>query len=481
MLCLTPFLSHQFLPLGLLDYPDGNRKTHSLPVPRIGGILIMLAVLLSLSAGRMFAEPGTLAASALARIPWLLPGVAAVFLGGLLDDLYDLRPLHKLGFQVLGACLLYAADVRIHSLAGVVLPEWVSFAATMVWQLGMINALNVVDGLDGLAGGLTLIAIATICVAAWSSGRYELAALSFPIAGALIGFLIFNSHPATIFLGDCGSQLLGLILGCLGILWVDRAPTLLAASIPLLAFYLPLFDLAIATSRRFIRGKSIFSGDRRHIHHRIRDLGFSPRRTVYAMYLLSAAGSVAALVELLTPARGLAIVVFLLGLSLLVHLLGYAEFGLAARVWFGAVGRRVVDWGTHFSMLDQALDKTRNTDEIWEVLQRDAPALGLTPTRMCLDGKSYERPASAPSHSFEMHVHLCADQYVTFAQRSSDPFAPVCVSSFVYSLRRQVVRLNPLSPVASAIINDQSAVAPRTLKKTRPSEALDVPSAASRT
>jgi UDP-GlcNAc:undecaprenyl-phosphate GlcNAc-1-phosphate transferase len=302
-LLLTPLFREIFRHLGIVDHP-GGRKLHQGSIPRAGGGPIMLAytaslLVISLAGGG--GAPGSLIDfHAVAR---LLPGAILIFLVGLADDTRPLNPWHKLAGQVVAALAAFAGGVRVDTVAGSAVPWFVSLPVTVLALLLTTNALNLVDGLDGLCAGIGLFSAITICGSAILLGNYPLAALTFPLAGALTGFLFFNFGRATVFLGDSGALTVGFLLGACGILWNQKSATLLTLCVPLLSLSVPLIDLSLSILRRYLGSRPIFGADRGHIHHRLLDMGLTPRRAVLVLYLFSAA---AALVGLLlsNPSTG---------------------------------------------------------------------------------------------------------------------------------------------------------------------------------
>ena len=154
----------------------------------------------------------------------------------------------------------------------------------MVWLVGCTNAFNLIDGMDGLAAGVGLVATVTMLLAALTQNNLPLVLATIPLAGCLLGFLRYNFSGASVYLGDCGSLSLGFLLGCFGALWSDKSVTLVALTVPLLAVSIPLLDVVLSIVRRFLRNRPIFQADRGHIHHRLLDRGLSPRSAVLTMY-----------------------------------------------------------------------------------------------------------------------------------------------------------------------------------------------------
>ena len=272
----------------LVDVP-GQRKIHTVSVPRVGGVGVALAMVLALAvaaaAGRVSA------ADARAWLPVLAGG--AVVLGvGLWDDLRPLPAWVKLAFQLVAAAVTVALGVRIEHVTvfGVTLGlGLLAVPLTIAWIVGLTNAFNVMDGLDGLATGLAIIAAATCAAVSISRGDSEGGLLLVALLGALCGFLPYNFNPATIFLGDSGSLVVGHVLAVTAITGWQKGATALAVAVPLLIFALPISETVLSIVRRThgLGIRHVFSPDQQHMHHRLLGLGLSHRNTVLLLYAVS--------------------------------------------------------------------------------------------------------------------------------------------------------------------------------------------------
>lgn len=298
---LTPLVSTASNALGLVDAP-GGRKVHSVSVPRLGGVAVACAAALALLAVTPFAALLGTTVADLGSIAPILIGGALVFAVGVLDDLSGLPAWPKLFVQVAAAVIVMLSDLRVEriSVAGQTwqLGFW-SWPLTLAWIVGVTNAFNLIDGLDGLAAGVSVIAGATCAMILVARGHVAEAMLLAALVGAALGFLVYNFSPASIFLGDGGSLLFGFVLATTAITGWQKGATALAAGVPLLIFGLPLADAASTLFRRlFRRGEPagvsfraalarVVEPDRRHIHHRLLGLGLSPRRTVALLYALT--------------------------------------------------------------------------------------------------------------------------------------------------------------------------------------------------
>jgi UDP-GlcNAc:undecaprenyl-phosphate GlcNAc-1-phosphate transferase len=276
---------------GLVDVPDGDRRLHQAPVPRVGGIAVYIAVAGVLLVA-LLTLPNAAALLDHQRLFFsLILGSTAIFGLGLLDDAIGLSPRIKLACEVIVAMAMFSSGVRIESiglLGNLPLAPWLSLVVTTLWIVGVTNAFNLIDGSDGVAGGAALFASSSIATISLVSGHTLGAVAALAIAGATLGFLFFNFPPASVFLGDSGSLFLGFTLGVLGIVTTQTATTTLAVAIPVVAFGLPILDMLLTITRRFLRGDGIFNADRGHIHHRLHDLGHTPRKVALLLYAVSA-------------------------------------------------------------------------------------------------------------------------------------------------------------------------------------------------
>jgi UDP-GlcNAc:undecaprenyl-phosphate GlcNAc-1-phosphate transferase len=368
-LLLTPACRMACLHFGWVDHPD-MRKLHRAPVPRAGGIAIFLGYAAALHTSHAWT---------------MLPAVAVAFGTGLLDDLVNVKPRTKIAGQVLAALLACAAGVQILGPGA-----WWHIPLTVVWLVGCTNAVNLIDGLDGLAAGVGLFAAAAAFLAALLTGNTAIAVLTAPLLGALLAFLIYNFYPASIFMGDCGSNTVGFLLGLFAIMWTQMSTAPAAAAAPVVALAVPILDTALAIFRRFVRRGPIFAADRGHIHHRLLSRGFSVRRVACILYI--AAGIFACLsVLLITGAYAVGPV--LLAVAILVWLalryLRYDEFVSLRRVLFGGTLRHVLAADLAVRQLEAALHSASSVDECWLPLQLSGQSLGLARATMRVHGRTF--------------------------------------------------------------------------------------------
>jgi UDP-GlcNAc:undecaprenyl-phosphate GlcNAc-1-phosphate transferase len=285
---LAIFLARRFR---ILDHPR-PRSIHSKAVPRTGGVAIVAAVAAACVAV-MVTMKGLDSGAHLAQLLAVLIGGLFIAAIGLIDDKRSLPARVKLLAEVLTALGVWAAGVRIESVRidhnTIWSLGWASAPITVTWILVMVNALNLIDGLDGLAAGISAIACGTIGFLAILSGQPYLAATSLAIAGAASGFLVLNTHPAKVFLGDCGSLFLGFMIGSGSAMCVNHSLNVLSLALPALAMGVPILDLALAIVRRVLNRRSVFSPDRSHIHHLMLAMGLNQHHVALLAYAISAA------------------------------------------------------------------------------------------------------------------------------------------------------------------------------------------------
>jgi UDP-GlcNAc:undecaprenyl-phosphate/decaprenyl-phosphate GlcNAc-1-phosphate transferase len=366
-LVLTPIIRDIFRAYNVVDRP-GRRKVHAFPIPRVGGISIALAYTAAFISISDFSN----SLPAHDSPAWkLLPGAAVVFLTGLTDDFFNLRPVYKLAGQVAAGAIVFYNGLRIDAVSGVSLPLWLSLLLTVLWLLVCSNAFNLIDGLDGLCAGMGFVATLALFAAAQIQDNTALAYATLPLAGALLGFLFYNFNPATVFLGDSGALLIGFLLGCYGMVWTEKTATLLSVTVPLLALSIPLIEVSLSVVRRFLRHQPIFSADRGHIHHRLLDLGLSPRSAVLSLYLFAMLAATFALLlshPLWGGFQGILIVAFGLIAWAGIWRLRYAEFEVAGKLLFGGEFQRALATKARTAQLAAALDRSRTEEEWWSAL-----------------------------------------------------------------------------------------------------------------
>jgi len=279
-LILTPLVIAGARRLEWIDWPATDRW-HSTPVALMGGIALFGAMAI-----------GTVVVGLLDVYAWpIWLAVVLVFGSGLADDLFDIRPEAKLVVQIAATALLLYSGLAFWKSA----PFWVHVPLTFLWIVGVTNAVNLIDGMDGLAAGLTVIAAGALAAIAWLTGIPGVAALSMVVAGAAIGFLAFNFKPARIFMGDCGSLLLGFSVATLALTVQAQGEMLAAALVPVAVLAVPIFDTSFVTITRILNSRPITEGGNDHTMHRLVLLGLSERQTVLLLWGIAAIFSAGAL------------------------------------------------------------------------------------------------------------------------------------------------------------------------------------------
>ena len=278
---LTPYIKKLAFKIGAVDKPD-NRKVHQRIMPRLGGLAIYIAFVVACVASL--------------ELSWdvfgiLLGGTLIVALG-VADDVYQLPAKVKLLGQIVAACVLVLFDIRIewvnNPLGGYFYLDMLSIPFTIFWVISFTNVVNLIDGLDGLAAGVSAIASLTVILVAIQMGYFHVAILTAALAGAIIGFIRYNFNPATIFMGDTGSMFIGYMLAAISIYGAVKTAATIALIVPAIALGLPILDTAFAIMRRYVNGRPIFQPDKGHLHHRLLDKGMSHKEAVLFMYGITA-------------------------------------------------------------------------------------------------------------------------------------------------------------------------------------------------
>jgi UDP-GlcNAc:undecaprenyl-phosphate GlcNAc-1-phosphate transferase len=265
----------------IIDHP-GERKVHVTPVPRIGGVAMAIGVLVAAIIVIPLDRSG--------RYFLIAAGVLTMF--GSLDDRFDLDYRIKLVGQLAAALIVVlGGDIQIHALTlddRMPMPEWVSIPLTVFFLVGITNAINLADGLDGLAGGTTFLCLCALAILAHSGGQWSCTALALAFGGAVLGFLRYNTYPASVFMGDAGSQLLGFAVGVISLGATQGGNGVVSAATPILLLALPILDTLSVMVQRISEGRSPFSADKNHIHHKLLAFGFDHHEAVMVIYAIQA-------------------------------------------------------------------------------------------------------------------------------------------------------------------------------------------------
>jgi UDP-GlcNAc:undecaprenyl-phosphate GlcNAc-1-phosphate transferase len=322
-LALTPLVRRLCQRFRWLDDMRDARRIHQNATPRLGGVAVFAAVLIGLIPlallDNLFTESLTDGRTRLVRI--LVPASLTLALG-MVDDIRGLRALQKLVGLTVIAVIYYAMGGRIGGLTipflgSVQLPAIVGLLVTVIWIVGIANAFNLIDGMDGLAAGAAIFSSLVIMAISLMQGRSLVIAVTLVLSGSLIGFLRYNFNPASIFLGDSGALLIGFLLAALSVEGAQKASTAVAVAIPLMAFGLPIVDTAFTILRRVISRKPLFLGDREHFHHMLLERGWSQKSAVLLLYGVCAGFGLLTLLFVQSSEHTIGVVLFILGISIM--------------------------------------------------------------------------------------------------------------------------------------------------------------------
>lgn len=306
---LTPRVKTLAIKAGALDAPDA-RKVHTRPIPRMGGLAIYAAFVLAvLSSLHVTTE-----------VMGLLAGGTVILIVGIIDDIMQLPAKVKLLGQILAAAVLLFFDIRIEWLTNpfgeMLYVDMFSIPLTLLWVVGLTNTVNLIDGLDGLAAGVSTIAAITILLVALQQNFFVVTVLTAALAGSALGFLQHNFNPAKIFMGDTGSMFLGYMLAAISILGTVKSAATIALIVPIVALGLPIMDTTFAIIRRYMSGRPIFKPDKGHLHHRLLEMGLSQKQAVLLMYVISGCLGLSAIaLTEVNKALGALILIALLGVA----------------------------------------------------------------------------------------------------------------------------------------------------------------------
>ena len=377
-LLVTPLAGKAGTILGAIDLPN-KRKVHTGPTPRTGGVAIFFSFLATLLVMKLV---GTKVSALLVmdkQTACFLGGAIICFGGGLIDDFHRLGPKIKLVFQIIGASVAFWGGLRIDdfSLMGMAVNfGHFSYVVTLLWFLLFINAVNLMDGLDGLAGGIVFFAAGVMVFMSVMTQSFLVAMFFSALAGGILGFLWYNFYPARIFLGDGGSYLLGYMIAGLSIMGSVKSPVGALMLLPLLALGIPLFDTVLSPLRRFISGRKVFSPDKDHVHHRLLRLGFTTRKSVliiYAITLLLCSVAVI-MVNIRDERAGLFLIVLGVGVVIFFRKLGYSDLINSDLLseWFEGISEDFVlsPDRRNFFGLQSTIIRSRNFEELWQNIIR---------------------------------------------------------------------------------------------------------------
>ena len=449
---LVPLTRWLFLKLGKLDHPDG-RKMHTVAVPRSGGLAVISAYLIAVAIFTQLPAGGTYVFDRYGDfLLRLLPAIGMVFVTGFFDDWLDLLPKYKLTGQFLASGFAYLAGVRLFDAPPGF--EWLAFAATAFWLILCSNAFNLTDGTDGLAGTLGVVSCLGLITVSLTLDFYSLALVFTPLLGAILPFLRANWPPAKLFLGDTGSLTLGFLIGCGGAALARRFPAGEGLTAAILILTLPLMEVFLSSSRRLLRGKSIFAPDSFHIHHQLKRQGLPSSGVLWRLGALSLAGTTIAIVQIwLSPWLRICLILpFLIYLAYQVSSLRYPEFKVLGE---GVLGGRIRSWFRHQILLqtmEEELTNTIDTSAVLSLIEGYAREVSLTGLHINLHGQKLEqpKPQSTDGPSYAVRIDLPYECWVNFRvptslRRTENPaadFASVLIRVFN---SQRLAQLRPVS------------------------------------
>lgn len=346
-LAITPVVIRFAVSHRLFDAPDGQRRLHAVPVPRIGGVAVVMAFVLALLAARLSGVSASHAGAQLAT--GVGAGAALLFALGILDDVRGVSPIAKLLVQLGAASAVLAGGMTLTRIgvtanASVSL-GWFATPLVVIWIVGATNAYNLIDGLNGLAGGIGLIAAVTVTAVGILLGHTWTALAGVALSAGLVGFLRYNFPRAQVFLGDSGTMPIGFLLAVFTVRGATLSNGVVLFVIPVVALFLPLVDASLAIVRRWLRREPVSEADARHVHHRLIALGLSHARTAVVLWCVAAAIAVLGIVVELSPpvvALGLTMASLVGLLAFVIYgtrMLKYNEFRVASEVLRGGPAR----------------------------------------------------------------------------------------------------------------------------------------------
>lgn len=378
-LVLTPTVRRLSNRFGWLDDPRDDRRVHHRAIPRLGGLAILASVLIALLVVPIV---NNLVTQAIVRDKWQLLMVFApaifVSLVGLYDDMRGADARIKFVGLAIAGTIFYAMGGRVDNLSlpyldSIHLPAAISYLATILWIVGVTNAFNLIDGIDGLAAGAGLFSSLVVLVVSLMLGHPHVIVVALALSGALIGFLRYNFNPASIFLGDSGSLFMGFTLAAISLQGAQKASTAVAIAIPLMAFGLPVIDTGFSMIRRFLSGKPIFVGDKEHIHHMLLARGWSQRRAVFVLYAVCAALGLISLLFVNETGRLTGLILLVVGsaIVLAVGRLRYHEVDEVKASMKRNLGERRLRAANHLRIrrASRAMSKANSLTEIFSAVR----------------------------------------------------------------------------------------------------------------
>jgi len=442
---LTPLFRDFFGFLEMVDRPDSDRKIHARAVPRVGGIPVVVSYFIAASVllllGGQWRSLFNWHDPSIQLMVRLLPAVALIFVTGVFDDFAGLSPKIKLLGQTVAASYACWVGVRLETPPGY--PVIVIYAVSILWLVFCANAINLIDGIDGLAAGVALLGCVSLLLAAVIHHHPGLALTIAPLIGGLLGFLFYNFSPASVFLGDSGSLTIGFLLGCAGLMWNRHASTGLGRAAPLVALAFPVAEVTLSICRRFLRNRPIFSADRNHIHHRLLSRGFSQRRVALVLYGVSALAALLAVLQtILRPQLTTVLLLVLVATAYLgFRTLRYSEFDVLRRFLFAGEFRSALLTKIHLKEYQDSLALANTVEECWLALRdtcRQAQ-FNYVALRICGESFSDEQQHEYGEQAWRIHVPLANSDSVTFCRDPNMPELGMLIGPLIEGLQAKLM------------------------------------------
>jgi UDP-GlcNAc:undecaprenyl-phosphate GlcNAc-1-phosphate transferase len=395
-LAITPIVRDLALRYGLMDRPS-DRKVHIHPLPRVGGAALYLSFILTFCVALWFSTFMPEIVMLNKRTVSLILGASMAFGVGFWDDLKRLEPWIKLSVQVIAALIACClGDICFHTITlpwvGSINLGWFGVPATIFWFLMIINGINLIDGLDGLAAGIVFFVSLVLVLLCILNNNHIVAFWLAAVAGTSLGFLRYNFNPASIFMGDSGSYFLGYIIAALSTMGFIKGQAAVAILIPMIALGLPIFDTLLAPVRRFIAGKAMFRPDNGHIHHRLLAMGMTTRRAVFICYIVTIILGLTALFIVHTTSEKAGLLLLLIGVVAVagVRKLGYFDYVTSEKIagWFRDVTDEAGFSQERRTFLDiqVAIGKTGSIEELWEQTSKALIKMDIDQAVMNING-----------------------------------------------------------------------------------------------
>lgn len=424
-MALVPIAKYFATRVNLVDRPDARRKLHRKPIPLAGGIAVLAAIVIAIVATGLLVMPA-------GHDHWFkLNNFLAIFAGafllliiGVIDDRHGMSGKTKLLGQVLAICLFLLLGQSSHemNLFGFHIPSYVGVGLICIWLLGTINAVNLIDGADGMASTVGAVASIALVIMSAVSGRSAEAVLAAAMAGAIIAFLIYNFPPASVFLGDAGSMMIGFLIGAVAVTSSSKEATTLVMVAPIAVVVIPLFDSFVAILRRRLTGRSIYTVDRGHIHHALMANGYGPKKMLVVVAILSivsaVGGTLSAILNSSLPA--VITVALVVGTLVLGRVFGFAEFQLLKNKLFNMGSAFLTaphkDGGTREQCIQ--LQGSRDWNQLWRAITEFADIHEMAQVRLDLNlpwlhegyHATWQRPVRIdPQECWKTSLPLSAD------------------------------------------------------------------------